>query len=60
MMQLGPLGLDESNNIDDVKASSHPLEENDPMHMDNSIHDEPPPVEGLDMLVTVTSISNKK
>lgn len=51
-VRLGPLGLEELNSSSDG-GGSPPSKEEDTMHMDNLIHDGPPPVGGLNILTTI-------
>lgn len=54
-MHLGPLGLDAlDSRSDDVL--SLPSKEDDHMHVDNPIHDDPPPVGGLEVVEVVSPL----
>jgi len=59
-MHSGPLRLDESSTNSDDEVDSQPSDEDDQMNVDNPIHDRPPLVGRLDVLVVISPTPSNK
>lgn len=59
-MHRSPLGLDEVKSGNDGEAMIQPSKKENKIHVDNPIHDGPPPIRGVEVLAVVSPTPSKK